>query len=390
MVVLAHRLLFLGYQRTAGQKRRQLETIFFAFAIGYLGGTSVLLPTFGILIYPYGNFSVPIYCLVVTYAIVKHHFLGIDVAIRKGLVYSILATLITSTYLVIIILSERLLQGMIGYRSIVGTVVAAFIIALGFTPVKNMIQRWVDRLFFGGSQEVLAEENERLRQELIQSERLKSVALLASGLAHEIKNPLASIKTFTEYLPQRHSDEAFVQKFQHIVSQEIEKIQTIVTNLLTFAKPQPLRHGTLCLGQVVQETLVLLNSDCLKRKVELEARVDPSVSVMGDRTHLKQALLNLCLNSLEAMDEGGKLRVGVETHNAHATLFVEDTGSGISPQNLPHVFDPFFTTKETGTGLGLSVVHGIIKEHGGKIRIDSHPGQGTSVTIHLPSNRFSP
>ncbi len=287
----------------------------------------------------------------------RHRLLNIDVVIRRSLIYSLLVTLITATYLVLVLLMERVLQGVVGYRSVVVSLAAGFVIALGFIPARNVIQRWIDVAFFGGSQERLAEENQRLREEIVKTERTKAVALLASGLAHEIKNPLAAIKTFIQYLPERSQDPEFVRKFERIVSAELHKIQGIVNNLLTFAKPQPIQRKRVVLGDVLGETVALLNGDCLKRRVTVATDIQPNVIVDGDRMLLKQALLNLCLNSLEAMEQGGTLSLTAKQNGHGAELIVQDTGCGIDPKQLPYVFDPFYTTKPTGTGLGLAVVH---------------------------------
>ena len=370
-------------QEVDQQRRQRIKYVMLAFAFATPGAVDYL-GKFRLSIYPCGYLAALAFISLIAYAIVRHRLMDIEVVIRTSLIYSILIALITATYFAILVLVERTLQELVGYRSAVGSVLAAFVIALGFIPVHNAVQHWVDRLFFGGSQAVLAEENERLRQELTQSERLKAVAILASGLAHEIKNPLAAIKTFTEYLPEKYQDPAFHQKFQRIVLRELDKIQGIVANLLTFAKPQPVRRERVALGDVVQETVMLLNGDCLKRRIEIEVSGDPSATVLGDRTHLKQALLNLCLNSLDAMPEGGRLRIGMIPNGRHVSLSVEDTGVGIEAKQLPYVFDPFFTTKPAGTGLGLSVVHGIIKDHGGRILVQSQSGQGTTVSIELP------
>ena len=384
LVFYSHWLLFRHLPGESRERQNQIRYVALGTIIGYACGSTTFLMVYDIPFNPLPSLFTALYAGFVTYAIVKHRLMDITIVIRKGLVYSILVALIAATYLVIVLLIERLLQGAIGYRSVAGTVVAAFVIALGFTPVRNAIQRWVDQVFFGGSEEALALENERLRQELTRSERLKAVALLASGLAHEVKNPLAAIKTFTDYLPEKQHDPEFLKKYQRIVSQELDKMQAIVTNLLTFAKPKPLQRTSVPLAELIQETLALLNGDCLKRRITIEVSADPLVHVRGDRTHLKQVLLNLCLNSLEAMEQGGTLRLSASRNGRHALLTVEDTGGGVASKDLPYVLDPFFTTKSTGTGLGLSVVHGIVKEHGGRIQNNSRPGQGTCVTVELP------
>ena len=295
--------------------------------------------------------------------------------------------LFRSTYLVMVLVTEKWFQGFLGYRSLVATAVVAFLIAVFFNPLRNWIQALVDRALFRGTTAELAEQREQLLTELRKSDQMKSVATLAAGLAHEIKNPLAAIKTFTEYLPQMHQDPEFMRKFERIVGQELDKINATVQNLLTFAKPEALKCSPVLLQEVVQETAALLNGVCLKRQVKLEAEAPAELQVMGDRTKLKQALLNLCLNSLDAMERGGELRISACQQNGHAVLTVADTGCGISKEHLSRIFDPFFTTKPTGTGLGLSVVQGIVKDHGGRMEVESGVGRGTNVAVVLPTAR---
>jgi len=384
LVVYTHWLIARHMAEQTPERQRQIRYVMLATVIGFLGGGTCFLPIYDIPFRPDPSLLLPIYPAIITYAIVRHQLMDIRIVIRRGLIYSILAALLTAVYLVLVLLSERMLQGMVGYRSVVASVVTAFAIAMGFIPARNLIQRWVDIAFFGGSQEMLAEQNERLRSELIQAERTKAVAALAAGLAHEIKNPLTAIKTFTEYLPSRHQDRDFVVKFERIVSQELQKIHTIVANLLTFAKPQPIRQEEVRLAELVEETAELLGWDCVKRHVTLTTDVDPAIWVTGDRTQLKQALLNLCLNSLDAMADGGRLQIAAAKNCRNASLWIQDSGCGIPRERLEKVFEPFFTTKSTGTGLGLSVVRGIIKQHYGLVHITSQPAQGTRVEIQLP------
>jgi len=385
LVVYGHWSLVRHMAEQTAERQRQIKYVMLATVIGFLGGGTSFLLAYDIPFRPDPSLLLPVYPVIITYAIIRHQLMDIRIVIRRGLIYSILAALITAVYLVLVLLSERMLQGVVGYRSIVASVVTAFAIAIGFVPARNLIQRWVDIAFFGGSQEMLAEQNERLRSELIQAERTKAVAALAAGLAHEIKNPLTAIKTFTEYLPSRHQDGEFVAKFERIVLQELQKIQTIVANLLTFAKPQPLKQEPVRLAEVVRETADLLGADCVKRHVTLSVQIDPTVQVKGDRTQLKQVVLNLCLNSLEAMaDQGGQLQITAAKNCRNVHLAVEDSGCGIPRDRLTQVLEPFFTTKETGTGLGLSVVQSIIKQHDGTIAIASQPGHGTRVEIRLP------
>ena len=344
------------------------------------------LPKFGFhYYYPLGFATNAFFVSIVTYAILVHRLLDVNVVIRKSLVYSMLVSLITLTSLVSIVLVERLLQGAVGYRSVVGTVVAAFVIALGFTPLKEFVQRVVDRLFFHGSPAALAEENERLRHELTRSEKLKSVSTLAAGMAHEIKNPLSSIKIFSEYLPERYDDPDFRERFTRLIPHEVNRINGLVQRLLDFAKPAPPKPCAIRISTLLDETVELLNDAMVCKQIRLTRAYTSTDAAMVDAAQMKQVFPNLLLNSIEAMDKPGAITITTISENGHLHVQLTDTGKGIPKKELPQIFDPFYTTKATGTGLGLSVVHGIVKEHGGRVTIDSDVGQGTTVRVILPA-----
>ena len=371
------------------QSQLKLKYMFWAAVTGYGGGLPNFFYIFDIDVYPINPFStyfVPIYALIMAYAVVKHQLLDVAVVVRKSLIYSVLVAIITAVYFSLILVAEKLLQGVVGYRSLIGSLIAGFVIALGFNPLKEFIQRFIDRLFFKGGQVALAEENEQLRQELARSEKLKAVATLAAGMAHEIKNPLSSIKTFAEYLPQKYDDPTFREKFARIVSQEVGKVNDLVQRLLDFAKPSPPRKEPVRLSTLIDETVEFLHGSLLSKQVEVVRAYTRQDEVLVDPAQMKQVFLNVLLNSLEAMDHQGCISISTISENGHLEIAMADTGPGIVKKDLPHVFDPFYTTKVSGTGLGLSVVHSIVKEHGGRVSVDSEPGRGTTVRIQLPIN----
>ena len=200
------------------------------------------------------------FALLTTYAIAKHQILDFSIVLRRTAIYAILVTLITATYFVVVLVAEKWLQGLVGYRSLLVSGTIGFLIAVGFLPLKNWVQTFVDRYFFHSTQAVLAEENERLRQEIVRTEKLKAVTTLAAGLAHEIKNPLASLKTFTQYLPERYDDPAFREKFARITGEEVEKINDLVRRLLEFAKPAPPQKQPVKLSRLLDETVEFLDA----------------------------------------------------------------------------------------------------------------------------------
>ncbi len=238
------------------------------------------------------------------------------------------------------------------------------------------------------SYEELLKANEQLKaasERLLIQERLAAAGQFATGMAHEIKNPLSAIKTFAQYLPEKYADPKFREKFFRIVQAEIDRINTIVQELSDFAKPAPLKLQPVSVTELVNDTLSLLSNQCLKQGVEVRTLLSGNgLQIEADSRQIQQVLLNLLLNSLEAMPDGGTLEVATQTCQDGFTLRITDTGCGIDLEHQRHVWDPFFTTKERGMGLGLAIVKGVVERHGGQITISSKPGKGAEVEIHLP------
>ncbi|NQT45846.1 MAG: GHKL domain-containing protein [Candidatus Omnitrophica bacterium] len=371
------------YEKSTPIEATRIKYLLIAILAGLLGAIDYL-PKYGIAIYPFGFAFEILLAAIIAYTIIKYRLMDIEVVIRKGLVYSSLITLITLIYLLTILLLERIFQGVIGYKSLPLTIAAACVIAILFQPLKNKIQSFVDKYFFKGTREEVARENERLMEEIRRSERLRSVGTLAAGMAHEIKNPLSAIKTFAEYLPVKYEDKVFREKFNSIVTKEVDKINHIVSQLLDFSKPIPLTIKETDIHILIDETVNLLSNDLLKRKIELKRDYQAGDGVIKiDPLQLKQALLNMFLNAIDAINSDGVIHIQTYRENNKFFLRISDTGCGISKEKLSHIFDPFYSTKEKGTGLGLSVVHRIVKDHGGSIHAESHPGSGSTFLLKL-------
>lgn len=354
-------------------------TLFGLCAIDYM-------PKFGIGIYPFGCIFFLCFASIITYSILKHNLMDIHIVFQKGIIYSILITIITILYFSLILISENVFRGFIGYKSIPLTVAVITIFILLLQPLKNKIQYILDKYFFRGTIDQIQQENIRLREELQRSEKLKAVGTLAAGMAHEIKNPLTSIKTFTEYLPKKYQDKEYIDKFQRIVSSEVNKIDTIVSQLLDFAKPRPLELKESNIKDLIDEILEFLNNDLIKYRIQVVKNYNITPLLKIDPMQMKQVFLNVILNAIDAMKEkGGILTVEISKSEPDFTeISIKDTGYGINKKDLKHIFDPFFTTKETSTGLGLSIVHGIIEKHNGRISVESQLGNGSKFTIFLP------
>jgi len=237
-----------------------------------------------------------------------------------------------------------------------------------------------------------------LEREKSQIERLASLGQVAAGMAHEIKNPLVSIKTFAELLPEKYESPEFRLDFSRIVSQEVERIDNLVTELLSFTRSSRLRCEEVNAEALMDEVLLLLSPQMDRQNVRVYRQYDSGVRPLwADKNQLKQAFLNVCLNGIQAMTGGGELRISIlaESGRDHTgkdpapggkvKIVVEDTGVGISAKEKDRVFDPFFTTKSEGVGIGLSISHKIVVDHGGTIQIRSRPGDGAAFEICLPA-----
>jgi polar amino acid transport system substrate-binding protein len=255
-----------------------------------------------------------------------------------------------------------------------------------FFPLRNKIQYLVEKYFFKGTQFEIAEQNELLRQKIAQSEKYKTLSTLASGVAHEIKNPLTAIKTFSEYLPQKLDDKEFLLKFANIVGHEVNRIDEMVHQLLNYSKPAPLALTKTNIHKLIKDTTNVLSSRFLNQKINTLEHfyTNQDLSLDIDSNQMRQALLNIFLNALDSMPNGGQLYIETKLTKKNFEIIIRDTGTGISKEDLPHIFDPFFSRKDHGTGLGLSITQSLIANHKGKIDVKSRLGWGTEVKIKLP------
>ncbi len=228
-----------------------------------------------------------------------------------------------------------------------------------------------------------------LQQQLLTSEKLASIGLLSAGVAHEINTPLTGISSYVQMLQKKLTDTQNTQILGKIEAQT-DRVGRIIKNLLNFARnPADSSFQRVDLKVSLEEIISLIDYKLKTMNIELELFLAavPPVQAQGER--LQQVFINLILNAIDAMPDGGKLRIELVRANREAAVTVSDTGTGIRPEHLPHVFDPFFTTKGIGkgTGLGLSISYAIIKEHEGRIQVGSETGKGSTFTVFLPFER---
>jgi signal transduction histidine kinase len=248
---------------------------------------------------------------------------------------------------------------------------------------------------FNAMVEHLAEARRQLEDrhadQIRRAQSLAALGTMAAGIAHEINNPIAGMQNCVRTLLRGNWDKARLAQYLEMLREGLERISRTVGQLLNFAreaKPQVTRFS---LRPLLEQCLTLLGHELTARKIVTSLRLDGDVSdILGDPHQLEQVFLNILMNAIEAMNNGGRIEIVVrERRDPHfVQIAVMDTGAGILPEHLPRIFDPFFTTKEVGknTGLGLSVSYGIVRTHGGYIDVESTVGTGTTVRVDLPVN----
>jgi len=260
------------------------------------------------------------------------------------------------------------------------------IVNLSLAPLLGKDDEVIGRLL------ILNDLTERvsLEGQLVQAEKLSSIGLLAAGVAHEVNTPLAVITSQAQMLmKQIPQDDPRSRTLDKIIKQSF-RASEIVNNLLKFSRVSGSEHTELDLNKLIRETLSLVDPMLKVSKITLNAQLDADLPlVYGNSGKLQQVFMNLIMNARDAMPRGGELTLATESENSTIHVEVSDNGVGIPADHLDKIFDPFFTTKSTsrGTGLGLAVTYGIIREHAGKIRVESSIGRGTSFHLEFPTAR---
>jgi len=230
-----------------------------------------------------------------------------------------------------------------------------------------------------------------LRREVARSQRLASVGRLAAGVAHEIRNPLSSIKGFATYFKERYPDRPDDQQTADIMIQEVDRLNRVVGQLLEFARPVPVKPKPVALQALLNDSIKLIEDRAAEKDISIKTQNNIEVQeVWIDPDRINQVLLNLYLNAIDSMESGGELKVEISSDGQRRDVLIQvsDTGCGISREDLSRIFEPYFTTKSTGTGLGLAIAHNIVEAMGGRIKVNSEPGKGSvfSVTIPFPKS----
>lgn len=548
--------IFLKYKEVTGFKRNRLLYVLIAFVIAGIAGFIHFLTAYGVKeVYPH-DFLVILFTAIVAYAIVKYRAIEVNIAFKRTMVYSLSAGLLTGLFVVLVISITDLFSTFTEVNSFKISIFAALVIALLFDPLRNRIQRIVDRYFYkksydyyatirkvsrnlaskfdlikiydfigdmlfsslnlksiyilnvtagdfvavysrsekntrpaaeaapdnkreirihrnddivkyfqstddilikeelplmkgniprgtiekiraelrifegeavvpvfvdnrltmililGGkmsgdmftnedvnllntisAQTAIAIKNARLYKDKIRSERLASIGMMSATFAHEIRNPLTSLKTFAQLIPEKYNDAEFRDKFSKIVLGEIERVNRLIEDLLDFSNDKKTPGVNIFDIKGLLDELVDYVRDKLeieKRNIVVEKTYDENiVQLSGNEDRLKHAFINIMNNGCQAMNGNGVLKVRISKSDRHVDVDITDTGEGISPDSMDRIFDPFVTTKEMGIGLGLAISKKIVEDHGGRIRVKSTLKKGTTFTVSLPVDKNS-
>lgn len=226
-----------------------------------------------------------------------------------------------------------------------------------------------------------------LEDQVKTKEKLAAIGELAAGIAHEIRNPLSSIKGLARFFYEKFSDRSEEKEAAEVMVHEVERLNRTVSELLEFARPTDLRIRRCSVNELVTHCLKLVQEDLKAKDIRLDYTLENKLEAELDPDKMAQCLLNLLVNGIESMSKGGRLTVRLNKDDTYIKIHLKDSGKGIPKKDLRKIFDPYFTTKPSGTGLGLAIVYKIIEAHNGKVEVFSEVGKGTEFIITLPAFR---
>ena len=312
---------------------------------------------------------------------------GVWFALRGGIVTSILASLLYMPHVLFhwqhhpTIALEQYLE--IVLYNVIGCLTG--FLAQRERQQKLRYQKAAETL--EGSYHKLREQADQIieiEEQLRRADRLSALGELSAGMAHEIRNPLGSIKGTAEILRDGVDADDPKLEFAEILIREVDRLNGVLEDFLRFARPTPVEHGRFLLGKVVGDVEDLTRRQATRNHVEVKVALADDIEIPGQGEQIKQVLLNLVLNALQAMPDGGILEITSENLQHEVHIKVTDNGPGIAPENRERIFNPFVTTRDSGTGLGLAITQRIVHGHDGHIVLDSTPGQGATFTVCLP------
>ncbi|NIP43623.1 MAG: hypothetical protein GWO41_13685 [candidate division Zixibacteria bacterium] len=287
-----------------------------------------------------------------------------------------------------------------GLRGGIATAVVISIFAVLYVQLKpviiaeDLINEYTEIAFYlaiGGMAGILVDRDrsfvrkkEEAERKLQQAQRLSMMGQMTASIAHEIKNPLGSIKGASQILKDDSLSDAEKHEFAEMIEKEADRLDYVVKDFLSYARPSPARFSDIDLREILNSAHKQLKYQARDSNIEIKTDFDEAPAIKADPDKLRQVFLNILLNSFQAMPQGGKIEIKCTSDNGFAVITISDDGIGIPEPDLDKIFDPFYTTKSRGSGLGLATTKAIVEEHNGTIEAKSTEGQGTTFRISLP------
>ncbi|RMG02451.1 MAG: PAS domain S-box protein, partial [Nitrospirae bacterium] len=256
----------------------------------------------------------------------------------------------------------------------------------GATTLTSTSPLFDDRGAFLGTVHIVRDISElkKLRVKLAQAEKMAALGEVAAKVAHEIRNPLVSIGGFSRRLEKKL--DGHLKDYAHIITREVGRLELILKDILSFVRQMRIKKEVVLVRDILEEVTSLLRQEIKKNQIEVVKDYEDPLEIPVDPNRIKEAFINIIGNSIQVLSDGGQIFIKTYKRDNYGIIEVKDTGPGIDEKDLPYIFDPFYTTKIEGTGLGLSITSRIVKEHGGRIDVESKPGEGATFRIYLPIN----
>jgi len=407
LVAITTYLLLRYYMAVMPEKKTVMKCLLVGFPMGFIGGTSNFFQSWGLEIYPWGNFGVPFYVLIIGYAIFQYKFLDISFVLRKGVVYSLLIAIVSGMYFVTILLFEPVISRVVGEAGTASGLLAAILLGVVYAPMRLRLEFFVDQTIFRGYHQQITHQNQMIQEELARTEKFTTMSKITEGVIEEINTPLKDINSYSKEGLSKLENKEFVMQAAVTIDQQVDVINELLQKLLKFSNPEALALQNASIHNVIDDVLDILKKEFEEKKIELvsDFQTKGGEFLKIDPAQIRQALYNLCHYSAQSMAETGCTLV-IHTGLKHASLvrqeksdsqvekffevIIKGTGKGIPQEKLATIFDPFHGGRgqaEEKTGLELSIAHRIIKDHGGYIFVESEQEKGTTFTVELPINR---
>ncbi len=364
-------LVYRHYHHATAIKKNQLKYFFIGCSFGAIGGVSAFLPALGIPVRPWGLCLLPLYVWIVSYAIVKHQLMDIKIILRKSLVYTILISLLTVIFFILIYAAEKMSRHMIGYKSGMDSVFAIACITLLVVPVYRLLQSLIDRMFYKGTVGQFAQENRRLHEEMLLLESNRTLREIARTLVLEIQEPLKRIK--------EHSQDKLA------IKDDVNYVQKIIADLWEYSETVPKNYSEVNLIPLLDQTMSKISiGHTNNNRIFKYYQSFKSVKILGSEEQLGRCFNYIFTYSLNAIEKGGEIFIALEHNKEWVSISIRHNAYILSEQEAENIFKPFFKSENIRCGLSLALAHAIILQHGGKIKLDIQENAGVDFLIDLP------